>query len=137
MKTTSNTYRSGLEVSIGKFFTEKNIPFQYETLKIDYLKPQQKSYYRPHFILKNGIIIEAKGLFTTADRKKHKIIKNQYGDRYDIRFAFSNSTNRIGKKSKTTYAKWCEHYGFQYHCIRTTKILIPLDWITEDAKKKD
>jgi hypothetical protein len=135
-KTSNHKFRSGLEVSIGEYFDNHKIPFEYETLKIDYFKPQQKSYYRPDFILKNGIIVEAKGLFTSADRKKHKTIRNQHGSKYDIRFVFSNSLNRIGKKSKTTYAKWCEHFDFKFHCIRSTKILIPLEWVKEKSNAK-
>lgn len=136
MKTISKyRFRSGLEVDISKFLEENKVKYDYETLTINYLKPQQKSYYRPDFILDNGIIIEAKGLFSSADRKKHKIIKKQFGDEYDIRFVFSNSKNRIGKKSKTTYAKWCDLFGFKWHCIRTTGEYIPREWLKENGKR--
>ena len=49
----------------------------------------------------------------------------------DIRFVFSNSKNRIGKKSQTTYAKWCELKGFKYHCIASTGKLLPDEWVKE------
>ena len=65
------------------------------------------------FILPNGIIIEAKGQFVSSDRSKHKLIKEQHPD-LDIRFVFSNSRTRIGKKSKTTYAMWCDRFGFNF-----------------------
>ena len=52
----------------------------------------------------------------------------------DIRFIFSNSKNRIGKKSKTTYAKWCELKGFKYHCIASTGKFLPEAWIKEIKK---
>jgi len=32
----------------------------------------------------------------------------------DIRFVFTNSKNKINKKSKTTYGMWCEKNGFKY-----------------------
>ena len=131
MTKTTFRFRSGLEVDISKYLELKKIKYDYESLQIDFLRPQQKSYYRPDFILGNGIIIEAKGLFSTADRKKHKIIRSQFGDEYDIRFVFSNAQNRIGKKSKTTYGKWCDMFHFKWHCIRTTGVLIPEDWLKE------
>jgi len=72
------------------------------------------------------IIIEAKGRFLTKDRKKHRLIKEQFGDKYDIRFVFSNSKGKIGSKSKTTYALWCEKLGFKYCDCE-----IPTAWIKE------
>lgn len=121
-----NNYRSGLEEVVAKQLQVLKVPFQYETLKIFYNKPLKKSFYRPDFILPNGIIIEAKGLFPTADRKKHKLIREQHGNKYDIRFLFSNFNTLIGKKSKTTYAMWCERFGFKF-----SNVDIPESWINE------
>lgn len=84
--------------------------------------------YTPDFILPNGIIIETKGRFVTADRKKHKLIKEQHPE-HDIRFVFSNSRARISKTSKTTYAMWCEKLGFLF-----ADKLIPLAWLKEKRK---
>tara|TARA_R110001606_G_scaffold60362_2_gene142301 strand:+ start:1387 stop:1647 length:261 start_codon:yes stop_codon:yes gene_type:complete len=69
--------------------------------------------YTPDFELPNGIIIESKGRFVSADRKKHLKVKEQY-PKLDIRFVFSNSRGKINKGSKTTYAMWCDKYGFKY-----------------------
>ena len=124
-------YRSGLEERVARQLQELGVEFEYETLKIRYTKPAEETYYTPDFILPNNIIVETKGQFPTADRKKHKIIKQQFGDKYDIRFVFSNPNQRIGKKSKTTYAAWCERFGFQY-----AKEKIPMDWIKEKNAKK-
>ena len=33
---------------------------------------------------------------------------------YDIRFCFQNARVRISKKSKTTYADWCNQKGFAW-----------------------
>ena len=74
----------------------------------------------------NGIIIEGKGQFVTSDRKKHRQIRKEFGSKYDIRFVFSNSKTKIGKKSNTTYANWCERYGFKYSDKE-----IPQSWIEE------
>ena len=89
-----NKYRSGLEERVAKQLNDLKVLFEYETLKINYKKPERLAYYRPDFILPNGIIIEAKGRFLTKDRKKHRLIKEQFGDKYDIRFVFSNSKDK-------------------------------------------
>jgi hypothetical protein len=77
----------------------------------------------PDFVLPNGIIIETKGRFVTADRQKHILILEQH-PHLDIRFVFSSSRTRISKKSRTTYATWCESHGFQY-----ADRLIPEAWL--------
>tara|TARA_R110002012_G_scaffold42370_5_gene115302 strand:+ start:1706 stop:2092 length:387 start_codon:yes stop_codon:yes gene_type:complete len=121
-----NKYRSGLEERVAKQLQDLKVLFQYETLKINYKKPEKIAYYRPDFILPNGIIIEAKGQFLSQDRKKHKLIREQHKDKYDIRFVFSNFNTRIGKKSQTTYAMWCEKFGFKF-----SNVTIPDSWINE------
>lgn len=59
------------------------------------------------------LIVETKGRFTAADRKKHLLIKEQHPG-YDIRFLFQRSASRLSKKSKTTYADWCRKHGFLF-----------------------
>ena len=101
------------------------MPFGYETKKIKYRKPAKDATYTPDFILPNGIIIEGKGRFLTADRQKHLLVRDQQPD-LDIRFVFSRSAAKISKASKTTYANWCEKNGFQY-----ADRSIPKAWIEE------
>jgi hypothetical protein len=119
-------YRSGLEDLVAKQLHSLGIKFEYEPKdgKVEYTKPQSKHKYTPDFVFAQ-FIVETKGRFTTADRKKHKLIKEQHPD-IDIRFVFSNSNTRISKQSKTTYAQWCDHYGFKY-----ADKLIPNDWLRE------
>lgn len=124
------TYRSGLEDSIAAELARKGYVDIYETHVIRYEKPLQKARYTPDFVLPNGIVIETKGQFTTADRQKHKHIKAQH-PHLDIRFVFSNSKNRISKKSKTTYAMWCEQYGFLYADKH-----VPAAWLEEPLIRK-
>ena len=87
--------------------------------------------YHPDFELPNGVIIEAKGWFKTADRTKHLAIKYQHPDK-DIRFVFSNPNTKIGKQSKTTYAMWCERHGFKY-----SHGTVPKEWINERPSNKN
>jgi hypothetical protein len=119
-------YRSGLEDLVAKQLQAAGKPFEYEPKegKIEYTKPTTSHKYTPDFVFKN-FIVETKGRFVTADRKRHKLIKDQHPD-IDIRFVFSNSKTRISKTSKTTYAKWCELNGFKY-----ADKLIPDSWLKE------
>ena len=106
-------YRSGLEVGLAEALTHIGINGEYEQHKIKYTKPATNHTYTPDFRLPNGIFIETKGRFVTEDRKKHILIKDQHPE-LDIRFVFQNSKNKIRKGSNTTYADWCEKYGFKY-----------------------
>jgi len=118
-------YRSGLEDKISEQLKSLSVPVKYEELKISYSVPESLHTYTPDFELPNGIIIESKGRFVAADRKKHLLIKQQY-PHLDIRFVFSNSKAKINKGSKTSYADWCNKFGFLY-----ADKLIPKDWIDE------
>lgn len=122
-------YRSGLEEKVADQLEAAGIVAKYEEEVIHYLKPARKSRYTPDFVLPNGIIIETKGRFVTADRQKHLLVKEQHPN-LDIRFVFSNSRTRISKQSKTTYAMWCEKYGFEY-----ADKAIPSMWLKEKKRK--
>lgn len=100
----------------------------YEAYEIIYDIPASKHIYTPDFILPNGIIVEAKGIFELKDRQKHLWIKQQY-PHLDIRFVFSNPKNTLYKGSPTTYAKWCEKNGFKW-----AHKLIPHQWFLEETK---
>jgi len=123
-------YRSGLEETIANQLQKKDIPFEYENKAniVKYIIPVSDHTYLPDFKLPNGIIVETKGRFVLADRKKHKLIKEQYPD-LDIRFVFSNSNTKISKGSKTTYASWCEKLGIPY-----ADKTIPQSWLDEPSK---
>lgn len=122
-------WRSGLEEDVAKALTSAGVPFTYEEMKIKYIKPASEHQYTPDFVLDNGIIVETKGRFLIADRKKHMLIKRQQ-PHLDIRFVFSNSSQKLNKGSRTTYAQWCVKNGFQY-----ADKTIPEHWIKERRKK--
>lgn len=121
-------FRSGLEDQIAQQLKDAGIPCAYESLTLEYLKPERKAKYTPDFPLPNGVIVETKGRFMTDDRQKHLLVKKQHPER-DIRFVFSNPNQRISKTSATTYAMWCEKHGFQYAAKR-----IPAAWLKEPQK---
>ena len=122
-------YRSGLEHTISVYLTELKQKYKYETLKIEWEDLTYRTY-TPDFILNNGIIIETKGRFLSADRKKHIAIKKQHPD-LDIRFVFTNSRNKLQKGAKSSYGQWCIKYGFRYY-----DRIIPEDWLKEKGRDK-
>jgi hypothetical protein len=120
-------FRSGLEEKVAEQLRGLGVSFRYEAKqdRIEYTRPSTLAKYTPDFVLPNGIIVETKGRFMTADRKKHLLIREQFPHK-DIRFVFSNPNARLYKGSPTTYAKWCEKHGFQY-----AKATIPEEWVNE------
>lgn len=120
-----NSWRSGLEEAIGAQLADSGIPVRFEELVIPFEQPSKGRTYRPDFLLPNGIIIESKGRFVTADRQKHLLVMSQHPD-LDIRFVFSRGATRISKTSRTTYALWAESKGFRW-AERT----IPAAWLAE------
>lgn len=117
--------RSGLENEIASQLEAAGVPYEYEKERLSYTK---KHVYIPDFILANGIIIEGKGRFTSADRSKMLAVKAEHPER-DIRFVFSRSSTKIRKGSKTSYADWCEKSGFPF-----ADKIIPLSWLKEKSK---
>lgn len=118
-------YRSGLEEKIAAQLQEAGIPVKFEEKTIRFTKPSKPGRYTPDFELPNGIIIETKGRFVTADRQKHLLVREQHPE-LDIRFVFSRSKDPINKKSRTTYARWCDKNGFKWADKR-----IPPEWLKE------
>lgn len=113
-------HRSGLEERIAKSFDKANIPYLYEARGFQYIT---ESKYTPDFFLENGVILEAKGFFKPADRRKMLAVKQQHPD-LDIRFVFQRN-NYLSKTSKSTYGDWCTKHGFQW-CLFPD---IPPEWL--------
>jgi len=85
--------------------------FEYEAIRLPYTL---QCNYVPDFIdADRKEIVEAKGLFDAADRRKLKAVKAQYPD-WTIRVLFMNPNKPISKGSKTTYAAWCEKQGIAW-----------------------
>lgn len=124
-------YRSGLEDKAAAQITGAGVELLYETDKIHYVVPQRNAKYTPDFKLpKPGgfFYVETKGIWDTADRQKHLLIKDQHPD-IDIRFVFSNCNSKLYKGSKTTYASYCDKHGFVY-----AHKTIPDEWLHESTK---
>lgn len=126
-------FKSDFEMCINQQLVDADIKFSYEgpLNLIRYIQPATNKRYTADFLLENGILIETKGLFTVENRKKHLYIQKQWPI-LDIRFVFQRASNKINKRSKTTYASWCERYGFKY----ATK-WIPKEWLAEVKPRKE
>ena len=122
-------YRSGLEAKVADQLTKAGLPVMFETDKVSYVVPERGAKYTPDFKLlkKDGgtIYIETKGIWTVQDRQKHILIKEQ-SPHLDIRFVFSNDRAKLYKGSPSTYASYCEKFGWLY-----ARKWIPDDWLAE------
>ncbi len=85
--------------------------FAYEAKRMPF---NVMKHYLPDWIdEENKRIIEAKGRFTTEDRQKHRLIKEQYPD-WEVTIVFQDARRTIAKRSKTTYADWCDKHGIKW-----------------------
>ena len=119
--------RSGLERRIDRELEWGGFEYQYEPVYIPY---KLVCRYLADYVLPNGIIIEAKGHFTSADRRKMRAVKEAHPD-LEIRMVFGRASNKLNKTSRTTYAKWCETKGFPW-----ANKSIPDSWHAEPPFKK-
>ena len=124
----SKTYRSGLEEEAAAFLKTRQKKVEYEKLKIEWEDLKYRTY-TPDFELDNGIIIETKGIFSAADRRKHIEIQRQHPN-LDIRFVFSNAQAKLYKGAKSRYSDWCEQKGFKW-----AHRVIPEEWLLESGSR--
>ena len=54
-----------------------------------------------------------------ADRRKIRAVK-ELNPNLDLRMVFQAPFNKISKKSKTTYAKWCEKHDIPWTSFKTS-----------------
>ena len=114
-------FRSKLEESIAKLLEGLGVSYEYESSKVTYTIEHN---YTPDFCLPNYTFLEAKGYWSPSDRRKILAVKKQNPE-LDLRMVFQSPYNKINKKSKTTYAMWCEKHNIPW----TSYHDIPLDWL--------
>ena len=123
--TPQEPYRSWLEADVAKALHMVSVKFEYEPFKIHYVIPAQAHTYTPDFELDNGIIVETKGRWTSADRKKMGLVIEQNPE-MDIRMLFALD-NKISPNSRTKYSTWCEKRDIKY----AIGAEVPQEWINE------
>jgi Phage endonuclease I len=122
MSTKSFKFRSGFEKKVYEQALGVGLTLDFEP-KDAHLTYTKLSRYIPDFRLANGILIECKGRFTSADRAKMLNVRKVHQDK-DIRLVFQRASNRITKNPNSlTYAGWAEKHGFKWH-----EGTVPKDW---------
>ena len=114
-------YRSNLEKNIADLLEGLGVSFMYESEKLSYTIEHN---YTPDFVLPNYTYLEAKGYWDPEDRRKILAVKKANPEA-DIRMVFQSPYNTISKKSKTTYAQWCEKHNIPWTSFHD----IPIDWL--------
>lgn len=88
-----------------------SVTFKYEPDRLVYIKKPSK--YIPDFKISKSVYIEAKGILTTADRTKLLLVQEQH-PQVTICLLFGNASNKLNRKSSTTYAEWATKHGFPW-----------------------
>ena len=114
-------FRSKLEEKVADLLEGLGVSYQYESEKLSYTIEHN---YTPDFVLPNYTYLETKGYWDAADRRKVLAVKKA-NPQIDLRMVFQSPYNTISKKSKTTYAQWCEKHDIPW----TSYHDIPLDWL--------
>ena len=114
-------FRSKLEEEVALLLSGLGVSYEYESAKIPYTI---KHNYHPDFHLTNNVYLEIKGYWDPEDRRKVLAVKKDNPD-IDLRMVFQAPYNTISKKSKTTYAKWCEKHDILWTSYKD----IPLAWL--------
>ena len=114
-------YRSKLEENVANLLQGLGVSYEYESERVSYTI---QHHYTPDFVLPNHVLLETKGYWDPADRRKILAVKkdNPY---LDLRMVFQSPYNKINKKSKTTYAMWCEKHDIPW----TSYHNITLEWL--------
>ena len=120
-KKRTSKFRSGVEEQVANLLTSLGVTYEYESTKVPYTI--QHNYY-PDFVLPNYTYLEAKGYWSSEDRRKILAVKKDNPD-IDLRMVFQSPYNKISKNSKTTYAKWCEKHDIPWCAYHS----LPIEWL--------
>lgn len=106
-------FKSKWEGQVAEQIEKYGLPILYEHDKIVYIVPESEHKYNPDFGIAKGVYIEAKGKWTSEDRKKHVLLKEQHPD-LKIYIVFQNANQKIRKGSKTSYGDWATKHGIEW-----------------------
>ena len=130
------------EMHIAEYLDTCGVEFTYETETFPYTLPVRNHKcadcgstaievlrsYTPDFFIVDNFIVEAKGIFSKADRDKMIAFRELYPDK-DIRLLFY-ANRRLTRRGKKFYEDWAEEHGFKYY-TKTSTCIFPEDWINE------
>ena len=115
-------FRSKLEERVATLLMTLGVSYEYESTKVPYTIQHN---YTPDFVLPNYVHLEAKGYWSAEDRRKILAVKKDNPE-LDLRMVFQSPYNKISKRSKTTYAQWCDRHGIPWTAFHE----IPIEWLT-------
>ena len=115
-------FRSKLEERVATLLMTLGVSYEYESTKVPYTIQHN---YTPDFVLPNYVHLEAKGYWAAEDRRKILAVKKDNPE-LDLRMVFQSPYNKISKRSKTTYAQWCDRHGIPWTAFHE----IPIEWLT-------
>jgi hypothetical protein len=129
-------YESKFEERLAAQLQKKGVKFTYESETWKYEKKPYNATcldcgsrrvmetrdYTPDFFLPSGIVVEAKGKFTSPMRTKLLAVRESNPDR-DLRIVFQRD-NPLTSTKKKTYTGWAKQKGFK--CAVGE---IPDDWL--------
>lgn len=123
-------YRSNYEDNIAHWLEDNGIDFTYETYSYEYQGPVRKNrsrcaecgakelvydgWYTPDFFVGDHLVIEAKGRFTAADRRKIKAVIATVPELRDKLVMMFMCDNKLSRVAKMRYSDWCEQEGIDY-----------------------
>jgi hypothetical protein len=123
-------FRSLYEEKIATWLEENDVGYKYEAYSYEYTGPVRRNrsrckdcgskeliyegWYTPDFFVESGIIIEAKGRFTAADRRKIKAVRADVPELKDKLVMMFMTDNKLNKSATKRYSDWAEAEGIDY-----------------------
>lgn len=114
-------FKSKLEKDFAGLMFCSGLAFSYEPDRFAFVT---QTHYTPDFKIKKNVYIETKGYFSPSNRSRLLSFREQF-PQIQIYLMFQRADNYLDKKSKTTYAQWCDQHGFKWADIRKG---IPKHW---------
>ena len=97
-------FRSTTELRVAQQFQDEGVPYTYETDRLGY---SLKRNYTPDFKI-GDVFVEVKGYWPPSDRAKLLAVFKSNPETM-LFVALERPALTISKKSKTTYAQWCDN----------------------------
>jgi hypothetical protein len=122
-------FRSKFEERFAALLVAMGVEFEYEKHQLEYSAPvgkyraycadcgsknlMRKGWYTPDFYIPaTGVIIETKGRFTAADRRKMLAVQEDHPDERIV--MVFQSDNKLNKRSQRRYSDWCNDNQFEW-----------------------
>lgn len=112
LRTPRNKFEHQLVDSCKKLAKSKGIKVEYEVTKLPFVSSHN---YLADVTLSwpsgRVVLLEGKGYFKSSDRSKMLAVRRD-NPKMDIRLVFQRASNKLNKRSKTTYGEWATKHNF-------------------------